>query len=353
MDVAFVYVENENLGIEPHPLHVEWADSVDAAHVKIDPPAIGPPLQHTFIPDVWLNSTASVPNGFDVYLLENPGLMYALPKLRYNKPEAEFIFLDTNWRRFGRKAYDFSIHNCKTKRWGDNIEKAVDGVLQRRLLRSCDGVISASRLFAGSIEEMPNGPPVRVCNPHISYDRREELSHIFPDYECNNAVVFGEVRGHKGQDLVVDAWDTVNQQYPNAELHLIGKGTQRFTNESIGVLGHGFVDQPKSYFQTASVAIHPARIDAFPLSTIETMAAGIPTLVSTKTGTKSLLEEVPTIVPFEAKTEIIARHVCRYFDYPTSWRRELGEWSRKSTQPYTGKCHIFRNVLDEIVNEVS
>ena len=352
MKIAFVYLQDDALNIRPHPLHREWAESVNAKAVGIDPASVGPPIQHTFLPDVWLNYTASVPAGYDLYILENPGLIYALPKFRRDAPGGEFVFLDTNWRRFGRRAYDFSVHSGLLKRGLDNVEKAIDGVLQRNLLRRFDGVISASELFAESIKAIPNNPPVCVCNPHISSSEWEELAEIMPDYESKQALIFGEVRGHKGQDLAVDAWQAVRQQHPEAELHLIGKKTEELADESCGVFGHGFVDEPLDYFQRASVAIHSARIDAFPVSTIETMAAGLPTLVSSETGTKAIVENVQGIVPTEPRPNVIANYICRYFNYSVSWRRETGKESREATRPYVNGNREFGESINELIKRM-
>lgn len=352
MRIAFIYLENVSIGIEPHPLHRKWGESVDAVPVRLEPPRIGPPIQHTLLTDIWLNITTSLPSNFDIYLIENPGLIYAIQKFRHQAPAGKYVFLDTSWRRFGRQAYDFSTHDSLLKRCGDNVDKALDGVLQRHLLQFFDGVISASRLFAESIKGIKNNPPVVVCNPSISTSNWDTLSKVEPDYDSKNALMFGEVRGHKGQDLAAKAWRTVRRHHPEAELHFIGGGTQDLTNESIGVIGHGFVDEPTEYFQRASLAVHPARIDAFPVSTIETMSAGLPTLVSTKTGTRSILGDVTGMAPVDPQPEFIADRVCRYFNLLSNKRKDMGESSREAARQYTRPKQEFKETLGNLIKEI-
>ena len=80
------------------------------------------------------------------------------------------------------------------------------------------------------------------------------------------------------------------------------------------------------YLKKCSLCVHPARGDTFPVSTLETMATGLPTLVSVDTGTKEVVERVDKrfVVPLDERK--IAKRISDYFSTDIQKKKV---WSRK------------------------
>lgn len=106
---------------------------------------------------------------------------------------------------------------------------------------------------------------------------------------------------YKGVDIAIAAFLKVVSTNNNIELSIIGEVNETVKNELVKdvpllflskIHFIGSVNALESVLDRFDLCIHVSRGDAFPTSTIECMAAGIPVIVSKDTGTKSIVDLV-------------------------------------------------------------
>lgn len=123
------------------------------------------------------------------------------------------------------------------------------------------------------------------------------------------------------------------------ELRLVGAGHDEREYATLpDVHATGYVEDPSAFaheFASADVYVQPSNGDAFPVASLEAMLAGLPTVVSTRTGTRELVEPVdPTLVcePNERGVRDAIRYVLSLA--PTE-RKDIGRRLRSAVEELT------------------
>lgn len=152
----------------------------------------------------------------------------------------------------------------------------------------------------------------------------------------------------------VDLLARVVASRPDWELRLLGSGHADFEYSDLpGVeaLGYLALEEFAAEFDAADCYVQPSAGDAFPVASLEAMLAGLPTVVSTETGTRELVESVdPLLVRAPS-----ARDVRWGIEYALSLspgeRRERGAALRERVRPLTeaSQAAAFRRALTEVV----
>lgn len=123
-----------------------------------------------------------------------------------------------------------------------------------------------------------------------------------PDFskKVNGRVVFtGSLLAKKGVFQLMEAWNQIIAAFPEARLHIYGKGATEpllalltsAARPTVTFQGH----QPHACvlqaLQEASVAVLPSFAEAFALAPLEAMAQGVATVYSTRTSGPELIED--------------------------------------------------------------
>lgn len=96
-------------------------------------------------------------------------------------------------------------------------------------------------------------------------------------------IVFaGALSANKGVPVLLQAWNLVHRQYPQATLHLYGKGPvqqlkkilQGHAAQSVQFYGHVPKQTVLEAFATATAAVFPSQAECFALAPLEAMASG-------------------------------------------------------------------------------
>lgn len=98
----------------------------------------------------------------------------------------------------------------------------------------------------------------------------------------------GRLEGVKGFDVLIRAFSRVLRRFPHARLIILGEGLERPRLERLvrtldieaNVQLPGFVSNPWSYFQTATLFAFPSFSEGQPLAVVEAMLAGLPVVAS-------------------------------------------------------------------------
>lgn len=306
---------------DPHPAHRGFADAVGADLVDYRRHPLGR-FDGSLLADAY--NGLRYPR-YDAYVVEGSRPLYAALAHRFTRG-SRLVYLCADHGLYGLGRGDFE---------GDSVAKSLLGRFGRPAARAVgrrgiDGVIAVSS-FAASFTRPIVGEdtPIEVAHPYVQPDRYDELGRAEPTLDAPVAVTVGRPNRYKGVDLLATAWPAVRERHPDAELHVVGRGHPERYAEIPGVRVRGYVDPLAAALDPASLYVQPSRADAFPVSVLEAMRAGLPPLVTDRTGTRSEARRVDPSLVVEPTPDALARGVSAYFDRPVAERRRLSERARE------------------------
>ena len=306
---------------DPHPAHRGFAEAVGADLVDYHRLGAGP-FEGTVAEDA-LNGLA-YPN-YDVYLVEGSRPLYAALARRFTRG-GKLVYLCADHGLYELGSADFEGGSAAKSLVGKFGTPAVRAVGRRGI----DGVVAVSE-FAAEFTRPVVGPdaPIEVAHPFIQPENYEALGGVEPTLDSNVAVTVARPWRYKGVDMLVEAWPRVREEFPDAELHVVGGGHPESYGETPGVKVRGYVEDLADAFAPASLFVQPSRMDTFPVSTLEAMRAGLPPLVTRTTGTRSEAREIDESLVVETNTYALSRGVREYFDRDADERRAFADRARE------------------------
>jgi glycosyltransferase involved in cell wall biosynthesis len=217
----------------------------------------------------------------------------------------------------------------------------------------------ARKLF----QNLPNGPKLFQIHSSISNERIESLSKVIPDLTVNNIVFIGNGpsgwRGwYKGIDILLDAFSIAAKSIPSLTLTIVGEWDIDYVDSLLRERPDiadktrfaGAAADLSDHLGAASLYVHPARGEAFGISVIEAMCAGVPAIVSELTGAKEAVKRVGEqfVVPVDAA--VVAKQILNYFDMSPEERILLSRLSRDVANEYLEVRAIaeFQSAMQEI-----
>lgn len=331
-----------------HEAHRGFANAIDADLLEFRNRSLGP-LQGTPIGD--LITGAQYPE-YDYYILEGSPTLFSAAGINANR-DGKVIYLAAE-----RGMYALSSASPATNRnsiIGNFMEGAGGPVAKSIASRSIDGVIAVSdfvadytRLFVG-----PN-TPISVAHPYIQPGTYENLTNIEPHIESKTVVTIGRGMEYKNMNSLVEAWPTVKQAHPEAELKIIGKDHPKKYEKTNGVSVLGFVEDLNTVLTEASLFVQPSDGDAFPVSSLEAMRAGIPPLVTSTTGTRSEARAINKALVVDTDPNDLARGIIKYLNRPIEERRELSEIAEKRSEEFGPEAGLerFRESFESLLERI-
>jgi glycosyltransferase involved in cell wall biosynthesis len=334
-----------------HPAHRGFADALDADPLLFSPVSVGP-LSGTLVEDALAAARSSFPER-DVYVLENADAVYAAPVLKRAYPDSTVILLAAH-NVFGLESYDFEADPLP-KALVRKADRYLDAKVVRNLVRRyVDGSLAISSFVADHVESFAPETPVRPVHPYVQPEVADRLDGASADLDANRAITVCESRDHKGVDLLVEAWPAVRRQVPDATLHVVGSGHPQKYAETPGVQVRGFVEDLTAELAASSLYVHPARVDAFGVSVVEAMRAGVVPMVTETTGSFPIIADVSADLVVEPTPESIAAGVVQYFARDPAEREALSESARDLADPFVADTQreafvaAFRELLADI-----
>ncbi len=113
-------------------------------------------------------------------------------------------------------------------------------------------------------------------------------------------IVFaGALSVNKGVPILLQAWNLVHQQYPQASLHMYGKGPvqqlkqilQGSAAQTVHFYGHMPRQSVMAAFATATAAVFPSQAECFALAPLEAMANGCPVIYTSQSSGPELITD--------------------------------------------------------------
>ncbi|WP_132060797.1 glycosyltransferase family 4 protein [Halorussus amylolyticus] len=328
---------------DPHPAHRGFAEAVGADLVDYHRLSVGP-FEGTVFED-GLNGLAYP--SYDVYLVEGSRPLYAALARRLTRG-GKLIYLAADHGLYQLGNPDFEGSSGVKSLVGKFGTPAVRAVGRRGI----DGVVAVSE-FVAEFTRPIVGPdtPIEVAHPFVQQETYDALGEVNPDIDANVAVTVARPWEYKGVDMLVSAWPRVREEFPDAELHVVGGGHPEAYAETPGVSVRGYVEDLADAFRPASVFVQPSRMDAFPVSTLEAMRAGVPPVVTRTAGTRSEAREIDPSLVVETNEYALSRGVREYFARDSDDRRALARRARERGERFDPESRkaafraAFRTVL--------
>lgn len=225
--------------------------------------------------------------------------------------------------------------------------------LRNRILRRADVFVSISEVLRQEFEDhgvprnkivaIPNGVDTQAFAPSGPGQKARLRQALGLPVQTPLAVYAGRLVSYKGLFDLVDAWRDVAQSIPEATLVLVGAGgadidnCERELRDRVAATGLGgriifvgAVSNVQDYLKCADVFVFPSRNEAFGLSVIEAMAAGLPVVSSRAGGLADIARSDNGVLPVEAGNPDSLREALVAILRDETWRRRLGQHARDS-----------------------
>ena len=253
----------------------------DEAHLSFWPVSRGP----------WLRSGA-VRQGFQQLVQQADGLHI------HGLWEASTAAAGRASRSLG-KPYILSAHGMlepwalANKRWKKRVYAAL---IERRIVAEAACLHALTKAEAEQYRAFGAKGPIAVIPNAVEIPTRlsaERFLSAFPDCRDSRRVLFlGRLHPKKGLDLLVDAWATVSNAFPEAHLVLAGpdaEGTANKLRQAISAAGitnqvtfTGMLDTEMKWSALASSEgfVLPSFSEGLSMGALEALGAGVPVIVT-------------------------------------------------------------------------
>lgn len=269
-----------------------------------------------------LKSALSIPGGYDVYFAEACYYYPAIAK-RLHRINGKIINL------------------CGSPLFY-NIWKGIMGKTESRMLlelfKSVDGMVLEGNYTKEVLSALRLKVPTITAYTYVKPGRYEALAAMKPDLGTKNiAITATNDIEYKGVDILLKAMPLINQQDAGVRLRIIHRNLNMDKISHLLTPNVSLEEDVEKAFRSTSLYVHPSRGDVFPIAPLEAMLAGIPTMVSTDTGTKEFVEKVDRkyVLPLEPKA--IAGAVLNHFSSTEKHRKELSAAFRNQALQFNEK----------------
>ncbi len=271
-----------------------------------------------------INAVVSIPKNYDVYFCEGTYLFPAIAK---------------SMGLLGRNAKIINIvsspllYYMKIGRIGGS--KRALGI---RMLKKVDGFVCVGKMEERLLKGFYPGANTMVTYPFIRKEVREKITKRGkPDLESKRILCIGSRDVYcKGIDLLVEAFEKAKRRIPGLKLTVLGDYDKNsISSDDPAIKFPGYMADTSKFIKDAALYVHLGRGEAFGISIMEAMFAGLPVIVSDATGAKELVLKVDRkmVVPLNASKAADA--IVRYFSLNAKERKDLAVKSKRAVHPYT------------------
>ncbi|ELZ30313.1 hexosyltransferase, glycosyltransferase [Halosimplex carlsbadense 2-9-1] len=332
----------------PHPAHEGFAEAIGADILSLSEYSIPGGVGRHSIPEEIINGPLL--SDYDIFISEGTRALYgSLAKRLTSDSTLIYLVGDHDLYQLTDDSYQpESTLNRLISEYGIDVLSAVFD-------RYIDGCMVISEFTGSCVETVLTDKPYRIAHPYIQPSVYRTLEHVSPNLESKTAVTVGSYSYYKGQDLLVDAWESVREAHPGAELKLVGTGYPPEFQSVPGVTVAGYVENLADAFEGCSLYVQPSRADGFGVSVVEAMHSGLPAIVTTTTGSKSEVERVSSDLITDPSRDAIANAISAYFSRDFDARCRLSQAAQKRGSKFDceSRKDEFRSQFDELVSDIS
>ncbi|HEX8515668.1 MAG TPA: glycosyltransferase family 4 protein [Bacteroidia bacterium] len=232
----------------------------------------------------------------------------------------------------------------------------------------CEGMM-AKELSVLLLKEQCPPAYVTFIGPHSH--RIKELQKQIPDLSSNNIIIIGSGPAqfrmfYKGLDLMIKSFDRAFSRNKALKLTVVGNWNREIIDYCLKDISMaaaaainftGVINDTGAlvrFISGSALCIHCTRGDAFPTSTMEVMAAGVPVLVSEWTGTKEIVKNISTDLISPLNEESISEKILWYFALSNEAKIILSNASREAVKNFTEENAIlhYQRTFEKITEEL-
>jgi glycosyltransferase involved in cell wall biosynthesis len=314
-EVAFLYNT-------PHPAHRAFAEAVDADFYPLIPGDTSPAGAVARLRG-YVRGALSYPADYDYYLVEGgrgliPGLLFSM---RHRDATVILLNADETFLNVEHRLGHYT---------------AAETLAHRASLGAVDGLVNVGEMVGEYAERAGLRVPSETVYPPISDEWYGSLEALDVGVGSERVVAVGEHKPAVGFDILVDAVRSLREEGSDVELHLAGPNHPEEWNRIDGVTVHGWVEDLPAFVARGEVSAHPGRSECFPVSTLEPMLGGRPTVVSERVGTKEVVRPIADELVIPEPTVPDTVDALRwYFDRPPSEREALAREARRAARRFS------------------
>lgn len=320
---------------DPHYFHAALADSLGAKYFQTPQIRSSRASLAETVSDAAKTAgyLGKIPKGYDVYLCEGTYLFPTLAKSIGALPRSAKIINITS----SPLLYYMKIGRVKGPK----------RTLGLKMLRSVDGFICVGKMEQSLLRAFYPGARSMVTYPFIKESVRPSLKSAQPALGSKKILCIGSRDVYcKGIDLLIKAFKIARVEIPGLKLTILGDYDSKMASSDKGISFPGYVKDPSKYIRESALYVHLGRGEAFGISIMESMLAGVPAIVSEATGAKELVSKVDgsMVVPLDAK--IAAAAMVDYLKSSQRRKSVLSSKSRALASEYTEARVIRRFKAD-------
>lgn len=210
--------------------------------------------------------------------------------------------------------------------------------------RFFDGGIAVSDMLKFDVEDNYRVNVESVFPMILGVEKFQALSK--QSYERKNLLFVGSAHDFKNVDALAQAVEGID-----VRLHLVGNRHKEHSQEN--VVTHGRVDDLTKVMQKCDLYVQSSTYEAFGVAPCEAMAAGIPAIVTDKTGCRPFVEKVdPELVTEGSEPEDIREKIEYYYSLSEDERRKRGKKAREAVSELTEENQVerFKEALNALVD---
>jgi glycosyltransferase involved in cell wall biosynthesis len=252
----------------------------------------------------------------------------------------------------------------------NNKFNTLNNMLHKFMIRMYDGFICEGEMAGEILQNIGKGktPPFAVTFLGPPSERYPRLSKLKPDLHSKNILIIANGPSlfrmyYKGIDIMFSAFELALNKINDLTLTIVGAWDEKSKKILLDNFGielkdrinfKGSVTNIEDYLTKSGVCLHCTRGDAFPTSTLESMAAGVPTIVSNWTGTKQVVKEVTSKLITGLESQKIADCIVHYYSLSYSQKMKISDDCRKAVMPYTEELAIldYKKKFHELCSKI-
>jgi glycosyltransferase involved in cell wall biosynthesis len=289
-----------------HAAHRAWAESVGADFLDSNPRS----LKGIALPIYSKLKRNKISEKYDVILAEGGTCLPMAIKLK-KKFKAKIFMISAD-----AMFYEMSTYGYARKKYISNAVKQLDGII---------AVSSLSKQYAEKYVKCP----IMVVNPFVNV---EEFIKIRPKFDTKNIIFIGKHRPDKNIEGLIECFKEIKKDIPEATLTIIGglnrqRLPKNLANENgLEIIDQSGIDVIKNKLASSKIFMHISWFDPCPVSVGESMAAGVPPLISFGVGSK---DYVPKELVFD---DGFSKHAIKLLNRDL---RKLSQKCKKISKEYT------------------
>jgi glycosyltransferase involved in cell wall biosynthesis len=326
----------------PHSFHAALAQSIAADFLPVDFRMRwhDRPTSRPYRYLSWAVCALSFPNRkqYDLFLTEGPHFPpLLLKRLGMLGPRQSVAALMDNE----------TLYFLRAERYPKRTQRALLSALGMYDALICVGSFQ-ERLAQELLSGQGRMPGILKVTSGYPAGRADSLGEVTPALEGRQMVFIADGadgwRGwYKGLDLLLDTFAHLSPGLDGSSLKIVGRWNEEYIgslrqasrepSDRVQFLGHQS-DLTKVLSESA-LYVHLARGEAFGISILEAMLAGVPALVSEWTGAREAVEQVDRRLVVPADPTVAADRISWYFSLSSTEKTHLSARSREVASTYT------------------